>query len=99
MVRILIKTGLAIVIVTMLVMLFAKSESFGVSSELVRNALYLGAALCVVGVALGVLLRVANITQGRRCPRCRRPVARGRVYCEDHFQQTLHDARDRTALK
>jgi hypothetical protein len=38
---------------------------------------------------------VLNISSTRRCPRCRKRVPRGHIYCEDHFQEALSHARDR----
>jgi hypothetical protein len=63
---------------------------------------YIAAAgcLCVgVGAALFMAGRGAAALQGRTCPRCGRRVARGRVYCEDHLQETINEYRDRQRNK
>jgi len=52
----------------------------------------------VVCLALGFLLAVASRAWatiiGRSCPRCGRRVARGRVYCDEHLQDTINEYRD-----
>ncbi len=52
-----------------------------------------------IGVASGLLARVAGRATagiiGRTCPRCGRRVGRGRVYCDEHLQETINEYRDR----
>ena len=52
----------------------------------------------VIGLALGAVLMIAGrgmaTIVGRSCPRCGRRVARGRVYCEEHLQDTINEYRD-----
>ena len=99
MIRVLIRSGLTIVALTMAALIFSDTESVGIPRDWVKGALYTGAGLCAVGLLLGALAWVANLTVGRRCPRCGHPVMRGHIYCEDHFQQALLDARDHVARR
>ena len=52
-----------------------------------RVCLALGLVLSMAGRGMATLV-------GRSCPRCGRRVARGRVYCEDHLQETINEYRD-----
>jgi len=56
--------------------------------------------ICVAaGIVLAVFGRGMAAVVGRSCPRCGRRVARGRVYCEDHLQETINEYRDRERKK
>jgi hypothetical protein len=63
---------------------------------------YIAAAGCVC-VALGAVLSMAGrgaaVLHGRGCPRCGRRVAHGRVYCEEHLQETINEYRDQQRNK
>ena len=53
-----------------------------------------GAACVALGLVLSIAGRGIAVMVGRSCPRCGRRVARGRVYCEDHLQETINEYRD-----
>jgi len=52
----------------------------------------------VICLAAGGLLAIAGrgmaTLVSRSCPRCGRRVARGRVYCDEHLQETINEYRD-----
>ena len=51
--------------------------------------------LCmVVGAGLWIAGRGMATIVSQSCPRCGRRVGRGRVYCEDHLQDTINEYRD-----
>jgi hypothetical protein len=56
-------------------------------------------AAAVLAAAAGIVMRVAGrataAVVARACPRCGRRVARGRVYCDEHLQETINEYRDR----
>jgi len=57
-------------------------------------------AICVAaGIVLAVFGRGVAALVGRSCPRCGRRVARGRVYCDDHLQETINEYRDQEREK
>ncbi len=62
---------------------------------IVQVLLYAGG----IGIASGVVLKILGwVTAGivaRSCPRCRRPVARGHIYCDDHRVAAINEQRDR----
>ena len=52
----------------------------------------------VVSLAAGWIARAAGRATagliGRSCPRCGRRVKPGRVYCDEHLQETINEYRD-----
>jgi hypothetical protein len=63
-----------------------------------RKFFWIIAASGCVCLALGFLLSIASrgmaVMAGRSCPRCGKRVAPGRVYCEEHLQETINEYRD-----
>ncbi|MBI1950741.1 MAG: hypothetical protein HYS34_05175 [Acidobacteria bacterium] len=53
-----------------------------------------GVACLAVGAVLMIAGRGMATIVSRSCPRCGRRVARGRVYCEEHLQDTINEYRD-----
>ena len=99
MVRHLVRWGLLIVGISFLALIVVDTEMGGANRGFLRSAIWFGAGLCGAGIVLGAISRLMNVRIGRRCPVCRRPVARGHIYCEDHFQRALDDARDRYKMR
>jgi hypothetical protein len=60
-----------------------------------RNLAGAGMVSLLVGGVLWVAGRGMASIVSRSCPRCGRRVARGRVYCDDHLQDTINEYRDR----
>ena len=63
--------------------------------SLFRNIAVGGGGCIVLGLALWLGGRGMAAIVGSSCPRCGRRVARGRVYCDDHLQETINEYRDR----
>ena len=95
-VMVLIRTGLLVVVVSVAVLIVSSTEMGGAHQDLGKKGLLAGAVLCGAGIVLGLMVKVVNVASTRRCPRCRKRVAHGHIYCEDHFQEALRGARDRT---
>lgn len=58
-----------------------------------------GAACAGAGLVLAIAGRGMAVLVGRSCPRCGRRVARGRVYCDEHLQETINEYRDQQRNK
>jgi|SRR5438445_10059114 len=58
-----------------------------------------GATCVAAGIVLAVFGRGVAVLVGRSCPRCGRRVVRGRVYCDDHLQETINEYRDQERRK
>lgn len=54
-----------------------------------------GLGLLALGFLLEALSRTGSVLARPRCPRCRRPVRKGAIYCPDHLKETLAEARDK----
>ena len=59
-----------------------------------RNLAGAGMVSLLVGGVLWMAGRGMASIVSRSCPRCGRRVARGRVYCDDHLQDTINEYRD-----
>lgn len=66
----------------------------GADYELVKTALTVGGGGLAGGAVVWVLGRVTAGMVGRSCPRCRRRVNRGQIYCEAHLTQAIDEYRD-----
>ena len=53
-----------------------------------------GCVCVAVGLVLSIAGRGMAALVGRTCPRCGRRVTRGRVYCDEHLQETINEYRD-----
>jgi len=67
----------------------------GADNALARRLLLAGGASLAGGVVARMAGRATAGILGRSCPRCGRRVARGRVYCDEHLQETINEYRDR----
>ncbi|HEV8703208.1 MAG TPA: hypothetical protein VGV60_18205 [Candidatus Polarisedimenticolia bacterium] len=59
-----------------------------------RNLAGAGLVCMAVGAGLWIAGRGMARIVSQSCPRCGRRVGRGRVYCEDHLQDTINEYRD-----
>jgi hypothetical protein len=93
--RLLIRLGGLVIVGALVYLAWGEVRGGGADTVLFRRLL-LGGVLCVgLGVVVWVLGRgVAGIV-ARSCPRCGRRVGRGRIYCEEHRQETINEYRDR----
>lgn len=53
-----------------------------------------GLVLVLLGFVLQLLGRARSAMVRRRCVRCRHRVMSGQVYCADHFQESVNEARE-----
>jgi hypothetical protein len=67
----------------------------GADNAVFREILAAGGASLGLGFVLWVAGRGMAGFISRSCPRCGRRVARGKVYCENHLQETINEYRDR----
>lgn len=67
----------------------------GVDDGWFRAALKSGGMCIAGGLALKLAGRATAHVVGRTCPRCRRRVAHGRIYCDDHRSEAINQQRDR----
>ena len=67
----------------------------GADNTLARRLLLAGGAALAGGVVARMAGRATAGILSRSCPRCGRRVARGRVYCDEHLQETINEYRDR----
>ncbi|HET6278742.1 MAG TPA: hypothetical protein VFG08_08155, partial [Candidatus Polarisedimenticolia bacterium] len=93
--RVLLRLG-GLIIVLDLVYLAAGELWFGGADDvLFRNFLKAGGACIAGGGAFWLAGRAAALVAGRTCPRCRRRVAHGRIYCDEHRSEAINEQRDR----
>ena len=94
--NLLIRLGLFIAAIAVMGLIFVNTEMAAGHEDLPRLALLSGAGIFAVGVALAVLSKATNIRLwASRCPRCGHAVQRGHIYCADHFQEAIDQARER----
>ena len=67
----------------------------GANSILFRRLIISGAVCLALCPVFWILGRGAAVLAGRGCPRCGRRVGRGRIYCDEHRQETINEYRDR----
>jgi hypothetical protein len=93
--NLLIRSGLLIAAIAVLGLIFVNTEMAAGNEGLPRDALFVGAAVFGAGVVLSILSKVTNVRLwGSRCPKCGHSVQRGHIYCGDHFQESIDQARD-----
>jgi uncharacterized membrane protein YgdD (TMEM256/DUF423 family) len=96
----LIRLGLLIAALAVLGLIFVDTEMAAGHEELPRNILFVGAVIFAGGVVLSAVSKASNVRLwGARCPKCGHSVQRGHIYCEDHFQEALDQARDRLRFR
>ena len=92
----LIRLGLLVAALAVLGLIFVDTEMAEGHEGLPREMLFAGGAVFLAGVALSVISRITMVRMwGTRCPKCGHVVQRGHVYCTDHFQEAIDQARDR----
>lgn len=61
---------------------------------LFRAGLGVAAACLVGGFVIMIVQRAKAGITAKGCPRCGRPLARGRMYCDEHLAETINRYRD-----
>ncbi len=92
--RVLVRLGGFLVVAAVVYLAAAQMIRGEVDNKVFLRLAGAGAICVAVGVALAVFGRGMATVLGRSCPRCGRRVARGRVYCDDHLQETINEYRD-----
>lgn len=82
-----------------LIYLAVGESAGGADNHLFRTVLLCGGLSLAGGAVLSVLHRAKSGISGKTCPSCGKRVARGRVYCEDHLQETINRYRDEQRQK
>jgi hypothetical protein len=71
----------------------------GANPQLFRIVLGLGGICLLAALVLSIVTRARSGISAPTCPTCRKRVARGRVYCEDHLAETINRYRDEQRQK
>jgi len=91
----LIRLGLLVAALAVAGLIFVDTEMAEGHEAVPREMLLVGAAIFAGGVGINLLSRFAGLAHwARRCPKCGHSVKRGHVYCTDHFQEAVDQARD-----
>jgi hypothetical protein len=92
--RVLVRLG-GLLIVAAVVYLTAGRLITGRENSRVFRALAGAGVICLgAGAVLWIAGRGMATIVSQSCPRCGRRVGRGRVYCDDHLQDTINEYRD-----
>ena len=81
-------------LVVVLDLLYLAWRRDAASPTLFRGGLGLAVACIVGGLVITIVQRAKAGISARGCPRCGRPLARGRSYCDEHFAETINRYRD-----
>jgi hypothetical protein len=95
MANVFIRLGLLIAALAVLGLIFVNTEMASGHEDLPRAMLFIGGVIFGGGVVLSAVSKATNVRLwGSRCPKCGHAVPRGHVYCADHFQQAIDQARE-----
>jgi len=97
--RVLVRVGGFLIVAAVVYLAAAQTIVGGVDKKIFWNLAGAGAICMAVGVVAAIFGRGMAAVVDRSCPRCGRRVARGRVYCDDHLQQTINEYRDQERKK
>ena len=93
--RLLLRLGGLLIVGAVMYALLGVAAFGGTNNALVRTLLAAGGICLAAGIIARVVGRATAGIVGRACPRCGRRVKRGRVYCDEHLQETINEYRDR----
>lgn len=65
---------------------------------MLQKALVLGGLLIVGGIVLRMFEKTAKVVTQNRCAVCRKPIAKGAIYCREHLRNVLHQEDERTHM-
>ena len=94
MARALVRLGGLLIVASVVYLAAAQILAGRPDKELFRNLAVAGTLCVATGLVLWMAGRGMAALVGRSCPRCGRRVGRGRVYCDDHLQETINEYRD-----
>jgi len=92
---VLIRLGGLIVVLDLVYLAVWELYAGGADDVLFRTALKVGGACIAGGIVLWLVGRATARAVGRTCPRCRRRVPHGRIYCDEHRSEAINQYRDR----
>ncbi|HUD71165.1 MAG TPA: hypothetical protein VMQ62_04310 [Dongiaceae bacterium] len=81
-------------LVVVLDLLYLAWRRDAANPALFRGGLAVAAACLAGGIVITILQRAKAGMRAKGCPRCGRPVARGRMFCDEHFAETINRYRD-----
>ena len=97
--RVLLRVGGFLIVAAVVYLPVAQTILGSVDKKIFWNLAGAGTICVALGIVLTVFGRGVAAVVSRSCPRCGRRVARGRVYCDDHLQETINEYRDRERNK
>ena len=92
--RLLPRVGMLLIVGAVLYAVLGETVFGGIDNQRAKMALIAGGLCLAAGIALRIAGRATAGIVSRGCPRCGRRVARGRVYCDEHLQETINEYRD-----
>jgi hypothetical protein len=95
----LLRIGTLLFIGDLLYLVIGEAYWGGADDQLFRLGLWASGVVMAGGGLAWVAGRASAARAGRSCVRCGRRVTRGRVYCDDHFVETIHKFRDQQRRK
>ncbi len=95
MARLLLRVGTLLIVGAVLYAVLGETVFGGIDNGLANTILIAGGVCLVAGIVARLAGRATAGLVARSCPRCGRRVARGRVYCDEHLQETINEYRDR----
>jgi hypothetical protein len=81
-------------LVVVLDLLYLAWRRDAVSAAIFRGGLGVAAACVVAGLVIRLVARARAGINAKGCPRCGRPLARGRMFCDEHLAETINRYRD-----
>jgi len=99
MARALLRLGGLLIVASVVYLAAAQVLTGAVDGKLFWIIAVSGLVCVAVGLVLSLAGRGMAAMVGRSCPRCGRRVAPGRVYCEEHLQETINEYRDQQRNK
>jgi len=92
--RVLVRLGGLLIVAAVVYLPAAQMLRGSVNNKIFRTLAGAGVICLGVGAALWIAGRGMASIVGHSCPRCGRRVGHGRVYCEEHLQDTINEYRD-----
>ncbi len=91
---ILIRIGIVLIVLDVIYLTLWEVYAEGADGALFRTVLKAGGISLAGGLVVWMLGRAVAFVTARTCPVCRRKVAHGRVYCDDHRSEMINRYRD-----
>ncbi len=92
--RLLFRLGGLLIVVAVVYLPAAQMLKGSVNNRVFRSLAGGGVICLAAGAVLWIAGRGMATIVSQSCPRCGRRVGHGRVYCEEHLQDTINEYRD-----